>query len=97
MLPLEEKSSPFAKVRFFDFDLALTGYQWVIMAILSGFLLQILWRRWKRADAHLLSKPLALAFSAWIIVMSMGEIFPPAARRDLVRLEQQSNQRARCG
>ena len=76
LLPLEGKSSSFAKVRFFDFDLALTGYQWVVMAILSGFLLQILWRRWKRADAHLLSKPLALAFSAWIIVMSMGEIFP---------------------
>jgi len=63
-------------VRFFQFDLAMTGYQWLVMAVLLSFLLIILWRKWKRAGAHLLSKPLAVAFLAWIVVMSLGEISP---------------------
>ncbi len=76
LLPLHGLPNPFATVRFFDYDLSLTGYAWVVMTVLIGFLLQILWRRWRRADAHLFSKPIALAFSAWIIVMSLGETFP---------------------
>ena len=76
LLPLQGIPSPFSTVRFFDYRLSLTGYAWMVMAILIAFLLQILWRRWQRADAHLLSKPLALVFSAWIIVMSLGETFP---------------------
>ncbi len=76
LLPLQGVPSPFSTVRFFDFTLSLTGYAWVVMAVLIAFLLQILRRRWQRADAHLFSKPLALAFSAWIIVMSLGETFP---------------------
>jgi hypothetical protein len=65
-----------ATVQFFQWDLSLTGYQWVVMSVLLSFLLLILWRRWKRADAHLFSKPLALAFFAWIVVMSLGELNP---------------------
>ncbi len=76
LLPLQGIGTPSAKVRFFDFELSLNGYAWLVMTILIGFLLQILWRRWRRADAHLFSKPLALAFSAWIIFMSLGETFP---------------------
>ena len=76
LLPLRGIASSHRRVRFFDFDLSLTGYAWVVMSILIAFLLQILWRAWRRADAHLFSKPLALAFSAWIIVMSLGETFP---------------------
>ncbi len=76
LLPLQGIASPFSTVRFFDYKLSLTGYAWVVMSILIAFLLQILWRRWQRADAHLLSKPLALVFSGWIIVMSLGETFP---------------------
>lgn len=66
----------FSTVRFFDFKLPLTAYSWVVMAILITFLLQILRRRLQRAEAHLFSKPLALAFAGWIIVMSLGETFP---------------------
>ena len=76
LLPLQGIAYRFGRVKFFDFDLSLTGYAWVVMSVLIAFLLQILWRRWRRADAHLFSKPLALAFSAWIIVMSLGETFP---------------------
>ena len=76
LLPLSGLPAPVPKVRFFDFDLSLTGYAWTVMAVLILFLLQILRRRWLRADAHLFSKPLALAFSAWIIVLSLGETFP---------------------
>ncbi len=76
LLPLHGLPNPFATVRFFDYDLSLTGYSWVVMSVLIAFLLQILYRRWRRADAHLFSKPIALAFSAWIIVMSLGETFP---------------------
>lgn len=76
LLPLHGLPNPFSTVRFFDYDLSLTGYAWVVMFILIVFLLQILYRKWKRVDAHLFSKPIALAFSAWIIVMSLGETFP---------------------
>ena len=76
LLPLQGIAGPIGRVKFFDLDVSLTGYAWVVMSILIAFLLQILWRRWRRADAHLFSKPLALAFSAWIIVMSLGETFP---------------------
>ncbi len=76
LLPLHGIPNRFSTVRFFDFTLSLTGYAWLVMSILIAFLLQILWRRWRRADAHLFSKPLALAFSAWIILMSLGETIP---------------------
>ena len=76
LLPLKLKHSLLEPVRFFDYTVTLTGYQWVVMSVLIAFLLQILRRRWKRADSHLLSKPLTVAFSAWIIVMSLGELFP---------------------
>ena len=65
-----------AMVRFFHLEVTRTGYQWLIMSVLLGFLLSILWRKWKQADAHLFSKPVALGFFAWILVMSLGEIFP---------------------
>jgi hypothetical protein len=66
-------------VRFFQLNVTLTGYQWLVMSILLWFLLSILWRKWKRADAHLFSKPIALTFFAWILVMSLGEISPKVA------------------
>lgn len=69
-------AQPLSRARFFDYEVTATGYAWVIMAVLGLFLLQILRRRWQRADSHLFSKPLALAFSAWIIVMTLGETFP---------------------
>jgi hypothetical protein len=76
LLTLQGLPGTFSRVRFFDFDLSLSGYAWVVMVVLIGFLVQILWRRWRHAEAHLFSKPLALAFSAWIILMSLGELFP---------------------
>lgn len=76
LLPLKIKHSPLGPVRFFDYTVSLTGYQWVVMSVLIAFLLQILRRRWKRADSHLLSKPQTVAFSAWITVMSLGGLFP---------------------
>ena len=76
LLPLQGKTALSSTVRFFEWNVSLTGYEWVVMSTLILFLLQILRRRWQHADAHLFSKPLALAFSAWIIAMSLGEIFP---------------------
>ncbi len=74
-LPVTKNVVP-ETVRFFQLNLALTGYQWVVMVMLLGFLLMILWRRWKNAEAHLFSKPLALVFFGWIGLMSLGEITP---------------------
>ncbi len=76
LLPLQGIATPPSTVRFFDYHLSLTGYTWTVMSVLIAFLLQVIWRRWQRADAHLLSKPQALMFSAWIIVMSLGETIP---------------------
>ncbi len=76
ILALEGRPDTSAQVRFFDYQLTSTGYAWVVMTALILFLLQILRRRWQRADSHLFSKPLALAFSAWVILMSLGETVP---------------------
>jgi hypothetical protein len=63
-------------VRFFHWEFALTGYQWVVMSLLLAILLVVVRRRWQRADAHLLSKPMAIVFFAGVILMSLGEISP---------------------
>ncbi len=83
--PLLGKADLVSHVRFFQYSLTLTGFQWVIMATLLAFLLSILWRKWQREDAHLFSKPLALVFLSWVFVMSLGEICPHIADGTLLR------------
>jgi hypothetical protein len=56
------------------------------MTLLLALLLIVLWRRWQRADAHLLSKPMALVFFAWILLMSLGEITPRLQQGNLFTL-----------
>ena len=63
-------------VAFFHLNLSAAGYQWVAMVLLLALLVLVLRRRWIRAEAHLLSKPLALLCMLALLVSSLGELTP---------------------
>lgn len=76
--------------RFFDLDLP----QWVFTVVTQAVLILVmgvmLWRRWYRAESHLLGKVGAVGLFAWVQVMLLGnalplieagDVFPSSAQR----------------
>lgn len=62
--------------RFFDIDLPEFVFTLISQAIVVATLLHMAWRRWKRAESHLLGKAWALALYVWIQITILGIALP---------------------
>lgn len=63
-------------VEFFRWEVSVSGYDWVVTASALAALLTILFRRWNDRDSQLLGKVGATVFTAWILLLTCGEILP---------------------
>lgn len=64
------------EVRFFGFHFSETAFTLFTQGALILTFLAMLWRRWRRAEAHLLGKRWAVALFAWVQVLFLGNALP---------------------
>ncbi|MDE0594076.1 MAG: hypothetical protein OSB65_02415 [Roseibacillus sp.] len=62
--------------RFFDLDLPQAVFTVVTQAVLILAMGFMLWRRWYRAESHLMGKVGAIGLFAWVQVMLLGNALP---------------------
>jgi hypothetical protein len=62
--------------RFFDLDLPQAVFTVVTQAVLILAMVFMLWRRWCRAESHLMGKVGAIGLFAWVQVMLLGNALP---------------------
>lgn len=65
-----------ATPRFFDVLISETKLTLLSQSGLIATFFMILWRRWRRADAHVLGKLWALGLMAWLHLMLLGHALP---------------------
>jgi hypothetical protein len=63
-------------VRFFGLGFSEAVFTLFSQSVLILTFLVMLWRRWRRAEAHLLSKVWATGFFAWVQVVLLGNALP---------------------
>ncbi|MCP4846714.1 MAG: hypothetical protein GY899_02055 [Verrucomicrobiaceae bacterium] len=77
--------------RFFDLDLPQAVFTVATQAILIIAMIVMLWRRWFRAESHLMGKVGAVGLFGWVQVMLLGnalplvnegDVFPSGIRRN---------------
>ncbi len=61
---------------FFDLGLPQVVFTFVSQAALILTMIMILWRRWRRAESHLLGKAWATGLFAWIQLVLLGNALP---------------------
>ncbi len=64
------------EARFFDLDLPEYAFTLVCQAVFGLTMVAMLWRRWRRAESHLLGKAWATGLYAWIQVLLLGNALP---------------------
>ncbi len=64
------------EVRFFGLHFSETAFTLFTQGALILTFLAMLWRRWRRAEAHLLGKRWAVALFAWVQVLFLGNALP---------------------
>ena len=69
--------------RFFNLDLPQAVFTLGTQFVLIGVLIVMLWRRWHRAESHLLGKFGATGLFAWVQVMLLGNALPLIERGDV--------------
>jgi hypothetical protein len=62
--------------RFFDLDLPQAAFTVVTQVVLILAMVIMLWRRWYRAESHLMGKVGAIGLFAWVQVMLLGNALP---------------------
>jgi hypothetical protein len=66
----------FADARFFGLDLPEAVFCLLSQAVVSFTFVVMLWRRWRRAESHLLGKAWAVGLFAWVQVLLLGNALP---------------------
>jgi len=70
--------TPGAGVKFFRDDWVFSDLQFTLL-VQGSFILTMLvmvWRRWRQADSHLLSKAWAMLVFAWLCILPLGNAIP---------------------
>lgn len=62
--------------KFFDLDLPQAAFTVVTQVVLILAMVVMLWRRWYRAESHLMGKVGAVGLFAWIQIMLLGNALP---------------------
>jgi len=71
------------QARFFGLNLPQVVFTLISQAVLILAMVTMLWRRWRKADCHLLGKVGATGLFAWLQVMLLGNALPLIATGDL--------------
>ncbi len=71
------------QARFFGLNLPQAVFTLISQAVLSFAMVMMLWRRWRKADCHLLGKVGATGLFAWLQLMLLGNALPLIASGDL--------------
>ncbi|MFT6862475.1 MAG: hypothetical protein ACJAVK_001033 [Akkermansiaceae bacterium] len=69
--------------RFFGLNLPQYIFTLISQGVLSFAMVTMLWRRWRKADCHLLGKVGATGLFGWLQVMLLGNALPLIASGDL--------------
>ncbi|RYD30224.1 MAG: hypothetical protein EOP86_20345, partial [Verrucomicrobiaceae bacterium] len=69
--------------RFFGLNLPEAVFTIFSQAVLSLTFVMILWRRWRKAEAHMLGKIWALGLFAWMQLLLLGNALPLIGSGDL--------------
>ena len=64
------------KARFFGLDFPEAVFTVLSQGVFILTGIYMLWRRWRRLESHLLSKPWAVGFFAWLQVLLLGNALP---------------------
>jgi hypothetical protein len=67
-------------VDFFRWEIAVSGYHWIITVTALAALLTMLVRRWNDQDSQLLGKVGTALLAAWMLVLTCGELLPGFSR-----------------
>ena len=67
-------------VDFFRWEIAVSGYHWIITVTGLAALLTMLVRRWNDQDSQLLGKVGTALLGAWMLVLTCGELIPGFSR-----------------
>jgi hypothetical protein len=67
-------------VDFFRWEIAVSGYHWIITVTALAALLTMLVRRWNDQDSQLLGKVGTALLAAWMLVLTCGELIPGFSR-----------------
>ncbi len=62
--------------RFFNLSFPEAVFSIISQSVLIITFIMMLWRRWRRAESHLLGKAWALGLYAWIQVLILGNVLP---------------------
>ncbi|MEK7950151.1 hypothetical protein [Luteolibacter soli] len=63
-------------VDFFRWEIAVSGYHWIITVTALAALLTMLVRRWNDQESQLLGKVGTALLAAWMLVLTCGELLP---------------------
>jgi hypothetical protein len=66
-------------VEFFQWRFSDVAFTLLVQGCFIVTMLVMVWRKWKRAESHLLSKVWALIICAWAGILSMGTVLPGIA------------------
>ena len=69
-----------APVDFFRWEIAVSGYHWIITVTALAALLTMLVRRWNDDGSQLLGKVGTALLAAWMLVLTCGELIPEFRR-----------------
>lgn len=67
-------------VDFFRWEIAVSGYHWIITVTGLAAILVMLARRWNDQDSQLLGKAGTTVLAIWMLVLTCGELLPGFAR-----------------
>jgi len=67
-------------VDFFRWEIAVSGYHWIITVTALAALLTMLVRRWNDQDSQLLGKIGTTVLAGWMLVLTCGELIPGFSR-----------------
>lgn len=70
-------------VRFFQWDVELPGYHWLLTVSALAFLIAILVRRWRDENAQLLGKVGTTLVVVWLLTLTSGELLPNLAQQGM--------------
>jgi len=71
------------QARFFGLNLPQYIFTLISQAVLSFAMIMMLWRRWRKADCHLLGKVGATGLFGWLQIMLLGNALPLIETGDL--------------
>jgi hypothetical protein len=67
-------------IDFFRWEIAVSGYHWIITVTALAALLTMLVRRWNDQESQLLGKAGTALLAAWMLVLTCGELLPGFSR-----------------